>query len=366
MVPEGVEILQVNAILVLENPAPWAPMVGQLPWKNKGICCLAGIEVFGKPVAARIAGALRDRGVYTTVIQSAASLPAIRERGVEIIIGHDHDEDREIALAHAIRRLARRNEGTTLIARLGAYVELDIQSAIQAHMACRQTVTPICDNLGPLGYWFVDTKRLNTISPGSFLSECGDSELQGVPFVTDGYVNRLENAHDLRKLIIDGFLGRCDIAPQGAEIRPGVWVSGTAHLHKHVRLVAPVYVGRDTRVESTAIITRFSNLESHCHVGAGSVISHSSILPHTTVGKGLDISEAVVDGCELVDLDHNIALTIGDPNLIAEAASAKWHAPGLRPRTEKTRRESWQPEVDYSQYLTRAAGRFFEAFKGEA
>jgi carbonic anhydrase/acetyltransferase-like protein (isoleucine patch superfamily) len=361
-----VEVVQVNAILIVENPAPWAP-VGQLPWKNKGISCLAGIELFGKPAAARVTAALRDRGVRTTVIQSAASLPAVRERGVDTIIVEDDDEDREIGLVHAIRRLARRNEETTLIARLGAYVELDLESAVQAHMAYGQAITPIYDKLGPLGYWLVDTKRLNSISPRFFLSECGmESQEPGRALVTDGYVNRLENANDLRKLIADGFLGRCEVAPEGTEIRPGVWINGTAHVHRCVRLVAPVYLGRDTRVEASAVITRFSNLESHCHIGAGSVISNASILPHTTVGKGLDISEAVVDGCELVDLDHNVALTIGDPNLIAEAASAKWHAPGLRPRTEKTRQHNRQPEVDYSQYLMRAAGRFFEAFKGEA
>jgi carbonic anhydrase/acetyltransferase-like protein (isoleucine patch superfamily) len=358
--------LQVNAILVLEDPAPWAPIDGQVSWKNKGLSCLAGTEVFGKPVATRVIEALRDRCLKISVIQDAASLSPIRERGIDTIMMQDR-EDREIAFAHAIRRLAKRNTGVTLIARLGAYVELDLENAIQHHLASGQAITPIRDGSGCLHHWLVDTKKLDKIPPSSFLSTCEtDREAQGIPFVTKRYVNRLENARDLRKLTIDGFLGRCAVRPEEEEIRPGVWISRTAHLHKCVRLVAPVYIGRDTRVESTTVITRFSNLESHCHIGAGSLISHASVLSHTTVGKGLDISEAVVDGCEFVDLNHNVALTIGDPNLIAETASAKWHAPGLRPRTQKTRQESWQPEVEYSQYLTRAAGRFFEAFKGEA
>jgi hypothetical protein len=362
-----VETLQVNAILVLENPAPWAPIDGEFSWKNKGLSCLAGTEVFGQPVAARVIQALRDRCARITVIQGAAGWSPIRERGIDTIIMQDDREDREIAFAHAIGRLAKQNTGITLIARLGAYVELDLDSAVQHHLACGQAITPIHDRSDGLRHWLVDTKKLDKIPQSLFFSTCEtDLGLPGIPFVTKQYVNRLENARDLRQLTVDGFLGRCAVRPEGKEIRPGVWVNGSAYLHKCVRLVAPVYIGRDTRVESTTVITRFSNLESHSHIGAGSLISHASILSHTTVGKGLDISEAVVDGCELVDLDHNVALTIADPNLIAETASAKWHAPGLRPRTQKTRQESWQPEAEYSQYLTRAAGRFFEAFKGEA
>lgn len=355
--------MQVNAILILENLAPWAPMVGRLSLKKKELSCLAGIEVFGKPVASRIIEALRDRADIT-VIHGAASPSPIKERGVDTIIVQNHDGDREIAFVHAVQKLVKRNAGTTLIARLGAYVEFDLERALQVHASRGQGITPIHDKFGCLHYWLVDTNKLNKMTPSSFLSEC-EVEL-GLPFVTDGYVNRLEDAHDLRRLIVDSFLGRCAIRPRGREIRPGVWIDGSAHLHRSARVVAPVYIGNNTTVESTAVITRFTNLENHCHIGAGSLVSDASVLPHTTIGNGLDISGAVVDGCEFVDLDRNVALTIGDPNLIAEAASARSHAPALRFYAEKSRQDRWRPEVEYSQYLTRAAGRFFEAFKGEA
>jgi len=48
------------------------------------------------------------------------------------------------------------------------------------------------------------------------------------------------------------------------------------------------------------------------------VVDSATVLSHTEIGAGLDVSRAVVDGNEIVDLRRNVALRIGDPNLIRD------------------------------------------------
>ena len=152
-----------------------------------------------------------------------------------------------------------------------------------------QAVTPIHDAQGSLSYWIVDAARVLADQNFSLPPDHGIVDAP-VPYQVEGYVNRLADAADFRRLVVDAFLGRCAIRPAGREIKPGVWIEDGARLHKTARLVAPTYVGCNTRVQAGAVITRFSNLERNCHVGEGSVVSDASLLPHTLIGRGLDVS----------------------------------------------------------------------------
>ena len=179
-----------------------------------------------------------------------------------------------------------------------------------------------------------------------------------------GYVNRLTNARDFRHLVVDSFLGRCSIIPVGREVKPGVWIDGGARVYKTARLVAPCYIGSNTRVQPGAVVTRCSNLERNCHVGEGSLVSDSSLFPHTMVGRGLDVSFALVDRVEFVDLNRNVTLRIQDPNLISDVPPQKLRVPAYLPEYEDVNRDS-DRDREYSEYLSRAKGRFLEVFKGE-
>jgi carbonic anhydrase/acetyltransferase-like protein (isoleucine patch superfamily) len=264
----------------------------------------------------------------------------------------------------ALSKYAAQGAGPTLIAELGAYVETDFARAVEFHIGKGRPITRFHDDHGPLAYWIVDAAR---VASEARLSVPLREALEiATPYGLEGYVNRMADAHDLRQLVIDAFLGRCTITPRGREIRPGVWIDEGVRLHKAARLVAPVYVGRNTRVEPAAVITRFSNLERECQVGEGSVVAHASVLAHTAIGRGLEVANAVVDGGEFVDLRRNIAVKIDDPNLIGEA-SGRMRAASQRRQSEEPGQRIPMPEPEYS-YLARAAGRLFEAFtfKGEA
>jgi NDP-sugar pyrophosphorylase family protein len=99
-----------------------------------------------------------------------------------------------------------------------------------------------------------------------------------------------------------------------------------ARVHKSSRLVAPIYLGRSTKVGRSAVVARFSNLEHHCQVGEGTVVDSTTVLAHTALGRGLAVSHAMVDGKEFMDLERNVALRIEDPKLIRDTAPRAWLA----------------------------------------
>ena len=186
-----------------------------------------------------------------------------------------------------------------MIAELGAYVEVDLPALLKFHRAKAQPVTSLHDQQGPLGYWMVDAPQV--MGSGKFPFPLDEDEMENppTPFLVDGYVNHLSDVRDFRRLVVDAFMGRCRITPPGREIKPGVWVDEGARIHKTARLVAPAYIGRNTGVQAGSVVTRFSNLEHDCNVGEGSLVADTSILPHTVIGRGLDISAAVVDGNDM-------------------------------------------------------------------
>ncbi len=135
--------------------------------------------------------------------------------------------------------------------------------------------------------------------------------------------------------------------------------------HRSARIVAPAYLGRCAKLGPAAVVARFSNVERNCHVGGGTVIDSASILAYTSIGRGLDVSHALVDGSEFVDLNRDLAVRIDDPNLIRSTAPRPWGvSQDQRERGEPLDTRIAQIEPEYAQHLSRAAVRL-SVFKGE-
>ena len=358
--------MQASAILLIGRRSP-GPNLGDSACfqpNDLGPSSLACVDIFGQSVIERTIARLQRAGVQRISVIAASGGANFREtKNVRITI--DESADRWAAVQRILKSQVQRGIQTIVIAELGAYAEFDVAAALQFHRAQRQPITPLHDSLGPLSCWIVDSAQLMLQSDFPLPLEEEDELINPpVPFLVEGYVNRLADPRDLRCLVVDAFLGRCSIAPHGREIKPGVWVDEGARVHKTARLVAPVYIGRNARVQAGAVITRCSNVERNSTVGEGSLVADASILPHTMIGRGLDVSGAVVDGSDFSHLDRHVTLRIQDAKLIANALPRKLHLPAYLPGYE-AHRQSRQQELEYSQYLSRAAGRLFEVFKGE-
>jgi NDP-sugar pyrophosphorylase family protein len=326
---------------------------------------LACVELFGQSILERTVARFKRAGLRNiSVIAASDCISFHGTRDVRVAIPKRAD-DRWSIVKRALLKDLQHGIDTVLIAELGAYVELDLSAALQFHRAKAQPITPIHDAHGSLSCWIVDSAPVLSNHGFSFAPDEDKITNALVPFEVQGYVNRLADPHDFRRLVADAFLGRCSIAPAGREIKPGVWIDDGARVHKTARLVAPCYVGRDTRVQAGAVITRCSNLERNCDVGEGSLVSDASLLPHTMIGRGLDVSAALVDRTGFVDLGRNVLLRIQDPNLISDVPPQKQHVPAYFPEYEEADRQDSGLDLEYGEYLSRAKGRLLEVFKGE-
>ncbi len=287
-------------------------------------------DILGHSVLDRTIARLRTAGVQTISViggRNLSSLPSKQDLEITVV---GNSFARWPAAQRTMSEQGRQGIETVLMIGLGAYMELDVAQAVKFHRAKGTPLTQLEDIQGPLDFWVVDSKWFNTAATGCSLPfRYGEFPGLPVPCLMSGYVNRLAEARDLRRLVLDAFLSRCEIKPRGREV-----------------------------------VTRFSNLERHCEVGAGTVVDSTSVLPHTVLGSGLDVSHAVVDGNNFLDVNRNVALLIDDPKLIRDTAPRNWWTPAYREH-EPSNGAKEAFEFEYSQYLSRAAGRLSEVlFKG--
>jgi hypothetical protein len=361
--------VRVSAILVINDRSSSTGLIGDCAPQERrepsrgSITCA---EILGQSVLDRTAGRLRNAGIRTITVIGGPSVPSLSgNRDVEIIVT-GRSFERWPAAQQTVREHGAQGIETVLMMGLGAYAEVNVADALEFHRTQGTPLTQLEDSQGPLDSWIVDSHWFRTAATGCSLP-FRYGEFPGLPRSCrmSGYVNRLTEARDLRRLVLDAFLSRCEIRPRGREVRPGIWMDDGARVHKFTRLVAPVYLGQSTKVGSSAVITRFSNLEHHCQVGEGTVVDGTTVLSHSVLGNGLDVSHAVVDGNKFIHLDRNVALQIDDPNLIHDVTPRHSRIQPHREYTSQLNRGRDVYEFEYSEFLSREAGRVSEVlFKG--
>jgi hypothetical protein len=352
--------VRVSAILVISDRPASTGAADECIVGGPSKGSIAGAEIMGQSLLDRTATRLRNAGVRTISViggRNVLSLPANPD--VEITIA-DNSFARWLAAQQTLREHGSRGIDTVLMIGMGAYLEWNVADTLKFHFSTGAPLTQLEDSQGALDFWMVDSKWFHTAASGCTLP-FRYGEFPGLPVSCpmSGYVNRLADARDLRRLVVDAFLAHCEIRPQGREVRPGIWLDDDARIHKLSRLVAPVYVGRSTTVGPSAVVTRFSNLERNCRIGEGTVVDEATVLPHTAVGSCLELSHAVVDGNRFADLDHNIAFQIADPNLLCDTTPRNWRVPAHRQFAAHSDRGK---EAFAFGYWSRAAGRLSEVF----
>lgn len=298
---------------------------------------LACVETLGQSAAERTIARLQTFAAVKAISIFTQSSPwrvcakaATSQRGVPVV---RRRLDRWLVL-RVLEEEARKGFDKVLFIRMGAYVEFDFEDLWRFHLETNGSVTRVHDTEGPLDFWLIDARPSGDTEMASFTSPPGPCS--SAPYVCKGYVNRLRDAHDLRRLVVDAFLSRSSIIPLGREIRPGIWVEPGAHVHHSARIVAPAYIGIGTKVRQSALIAKFSNVEHHCEIGPGTAVQGSTVLPYTRLGRALFVNGAVVEGSHLTDLARNLTVEVADQKLLANTAPFK--PEGERPTLERDHR----------------------------
>jgi hypothetical protein len=184
-----------------------AELLGKRP-----ICCR---EILGESVVSRVAQHLLRWGVDAITLvhdpaQRVCLAPPLARALDNMAIPNG---DCEQAIQQALAMHHANGVALVLVLRLGAYVEFNIGDFLQFHHVRAEASSRAYDAEGPLDIWLVDAGRAP--APDTLFGQRASCPV-------DGYVNRLRHAQDLRRLVIDSYMGRCALRPGGQEIRPGV------------------------------------------------------------------------------------------------------------------------------------------------
>ena len=281
---------------------------------------IAYLDVLGLPVVERVLRRLHHFGICRTTLISEAPAEA-----AEWTHGPTLDRLEKIEAAgdefwNAAEETFQRyaDEGADLVValRIGPYVEVDYEELIQHHLDQRCSVSMAVDAANSRLDLFVLNSCGRLDARELFQSHLQHLRRDCKPFPVRGYVNRLQNMADFRRLATDGLLARNAVRPEAAESKPGVFVARGARIHRKARVIAPAFIGAGAKVHASALITRGSVLENHAEVDCGTVVENSTLLPFTRLGAGLDVVHAVVGFRRFAHLSRNVEVEIADEKLV--------------------------------------------------
>ena len=306
--------VDLRAVLLVQPKAAErsrAETLGEVP--------IALLPALGRPVVHHIVSALQRNGVKSVSVVSdpAAAAPHFARAAVHPDASWTTAPREEFWRAAEEVFVQQTQDGADLVLlmRVGGFAELELDDLIQFHLDQNTRVTAVHDGREPLDIFLISASRRNE---AAFLlrHQLGATRTPPARFAFRGYYNPLQDARDLRQLVVDAFCQKIGVTPAGKQIKPGVWVEDGARIMKGARVLAPAFIGARSKICATVVLTRGACIEHHCYVDFASVVEDSTLLPYTAIGAGLDITHSVVGFRRLAHLRRNIEVEITDPKLI--------------------------------------------------
>jgi hypothetical protein len=286
---------------------------GQKPLVAQPLCC---VDAMGRSMLERTVQHLLNTRVENITLLVPKDLPG----NCPPLTNHPHKvkvertDDPFSALNDVLKRYADEGVEHAFILSGSLYAETDLLDFVYFHREAKKGITRAFDHEGPLDLWVVDCAQQSPLGLRF------DRSKRGVPdhasYFIAGYVRRLQHPSDLRAIITDSLRGICAMRPCGQEVRPGIWVDEGAEIDRRARIVAPAYIGCNSKVREDALVTRCSSIERDCCIDFGTIVEDSSILANTRVGIWLDVRHAVASGSKLMSLKHDVLLEIADLNVM--------------------------------------------------
>ena len=213
------------------------------------------------------------------------------------------------AIQQKLREYSRNGIEHSFLLFGNVYAETDLLDVFYFHREARQIATRTVNREGALDLWVVDCGKAQDAD----VRTCLETRAGSSSYFIREYVNRLMHPRDLRRLARDLLQGRCVSRPTGREVKRGIWIDDGAEVHRWARIVAPAYIGRESKIMEDSLITRCSSVEKNCCVEYGTVVEDSSILQNTEIGICLDVCHAIANRNKLLSLDRDVVIEISDP-----------------------------------------------------
>jgi hypothetical protein len=269
-------------------------------------------HVLGKPLVERVIDRFEHSGINTLSVVSEdvadSHLFPSRAASASKFIS---------AWERAVSDQINQGKDVLLLARLGSYIELDLDDLLLFHRQNGSVLTQVYDKKGVLDMAVVNADDLRK-GTGSYRSRLSAEIPRHRHYMVGGYVNRLKQASDFRRLTQDALLGQNSIRPAGEEVTAGVWMAPGCRVDSSASILGPAYIGEKSRVKAFCRIAGATTIERDCEVDCGTQVDNSSVLPGTFLGAGLRVTNSIVSPGKLFHIDRNIEVIIADNRLIGK------------------------------------------------
>jgi NDP-sugar pyrophosphorylase family protein len=102
----------------------------------------------------------------------------------------------------------------------------------------------------------------------------------------------------------------------GTERQPGIWISRNVVIHPSAELVAPLYIGPNSRINSGVKLGPNAVISGECIVDTKTTIEHSLVIAGSYIGESLELNKAVVDRNLLINVRLGTSIDIRESFLL--------------------------------------------------
>ncbi len=113
----------------------------------------------------------------------------------------------------------------------------------------------------------------------------------------------------------------------GRQTEPGIWISRNVSLHPTATLLAPVYIGPNSKISRGARLGPAAVIGENCILGEQSSVENSLVAPGTYIGQGLELDQVVVDRNRLVNAKIGTSFLVSETFLLSSLTEHTTHHP---------------------------------------
>ncbi|SHH63806.1 sugar phosphate nucleotidyltransferase [Clostridium grantii] len=278
-------------------------------------------------------------------------------------------EDKPLGTAGSVKNAEKFLDDTFIVISGDALTDIDISQAIKYHESKKSIATLVLKEVSvPLDYGVVVTEKDGMIK--GFLEKPSWSEVfsdkvntgiyvldpmifsfyekeqkfdfsndlfpillkESLPmyaYVAEGYWCDIGNIQQYFKSQVDVLKKIVKVNVKGTEIKEGVWLGKNCEIHESSKIVAPVYIGANTKIYENTEIGPYCSIGRNNIISRGSTIKRSVILDYSYIGDNVEVRGAVL--CKNVQLESRASVfedaAIGDETIIGSRTIIK---PGVK------------------------------------
>ncbi|MBM7613496.1 mannose-1-phosphate guanylyltransferase/phosphomannomutase [Alkaliphilus hydrothermalis] len=327
------------------------------------------VPIMNKPVMEYSIELLKKHGI-TEIAVTLAYMPTEitdyfgngEKWGVNL---HYFIEDEPLGTGGSVKNAESFIDDTLIIISGDALTDLDIQTAIDYHREKESKATLVLRNEEvPIEYGVVITddrgkiRRFlekpswgevfsNTINTGIYILEPevldyynrGDKfdfskdlfpkllkdQVPMYGYVMEGYWCDIGDLNSYKQTHFDILDDKVEIKLDAKYLAKGSWIGEGTHMGEGVKIVPPIYIGRNCRIKDNVVLDQYTVIGDDCIIGKDSSMKRSILWEGTSLGEQVEARGAVI--CHRAIIKNKVELlenaVIGDFTHLAEGVVVK-------------------------------------------